>query len=222
MSDAPHLESDDAIDAEFEPASPKSKPVFSPAGPSWLAFLPVAALSLISLILAAMAVGWLPDLSGRASTAQSLRADVNALKINADGALSRQSELSSQVATIKAVNQQTRAADRQINDRLDALDTALATLKTELADLKTQFGEMTPATGRDGQPVLLKVNPEVLARLSDAEDAISALQAARVSAPDTGDDVRTEVAALRSELDTLKTEKTAEDDEESTAAQAAA
>ncbi len=162
------------IDAEFEPAEPKSTgPKTKTGGPGWLAIGSVGLLALVSLGVSAASAGWIPGFKPGADQIAALETQVSNLA-NSGTAQSTQaqtlaseiSDLSARADSLRADRTRTVTDLRAIRGEIEALQADVSALqRARVASLAETPTEPTPS---DGTPDLSAVE----SRLSALEDAL--------------------------------------------------
>ena len=162
------------IDAEFEPAEPKSsKSKSKTGGPGWLAIGLVGGLALTSLIVSAASAGWIPGYKPGANQFASLETQVSNLantgatqQTQAQDLASQVTDLSARADSLRADRTRTVTDLRALRDEIEALQADVSALqRARVASLADTPAE--PSTS-DSAPDLSAVE----ARLSALEDAL--------------------------------------------------
>ena len=213
------------IDAEFEPAAPKSKKTKPDkrSGPGWTAFGGVTLISLVSLAIAAAASGFIPGLSKGEDQIEPLKTELAALKVEENLNREAIAKLNKDVERANELQRQVRTYRAEVDQRLNDLEGALGVLETDLAALPTS--EVAPvAVTKENESsteeIIAETDPsdnvqtaDFEARFTALEDqlaglALSATQSDDMPLPlnDELEAIEADITALKERLDAVETE----------------
>ena len=192
------------IDAEFEPALPRTPSLTRRRGPSWLAFLVLGGISLLSFALAAAAFGLIPRLKAGSGDIAVLKTEIATLKTERDMAQEARADLALKITD--------RDAElRVLNSTLKDISGAVAIVENRIEIVRDRVDEIAarPALASaidpdTGEPVLTPVNPLVLDRLETLENAISTFPAVAPLTTDETNALSAQIAQLRAEIENLR------------------
>ncbi len=142
------------IDAEFEPAAPKTEPANrSGSGPGWIAFGGLALIAGLSLILAIASSGFIPGFQPGAAKIAALDSDLAAILTAQTESASQATTFDAEIAALKGRADSLRADRtrtvtdmRAFRDEIDAIQTDIAALQRARVATLAEDADGDPAT----------------------------------------------------------------------------
>ena len=179
MSDSslpPSTGDDMPIDAEFEPAEPKPDAKKARgSGPGWLPFGGLGAITLLSLLLAAASMGFIPGLLPSSDRFEALETQVANLQTSGTSQTTRSDSLASEITDLSARADSLRADRTRTVTELRALGEKIETLQADVSALQRARVASLAEAGNGSA-----VN-ETAPDLSSVETRLSALEDAMVT-----------------------------------------
>lgn len=179
MSDSslpPSPGDDMPIDAEFEPAKPA--PAAKKArgsGPGWIPFGVLGGITLLSLILSAASMGFVPGLSPASDRFEALETQVSNLQTTGTSQSTRSESLASEITDLSARADSLRADRTRTVTELRALSEEIGTLQADVSALQRARVASLAEAGDGTAPT------EVAPDLSSVETRLAALEDAMVT-----------------------------------------
>lgn len=184
------------IDAEFEPAAPKSGADVSPGkGPGWAAFGGLGLIALAGFVLAAASAGLIPGFQPGAGKVSDLENRVDAFEAAQSGTADQATNQAAEIAALKGRADSLRADRTRTVTDMRALRDEIDAIQADLAALQRARVATLAEEASDGD------SPGTSASLAALETRIAALEDALVSQLD-GYNLALDL--LKSRLDALE------------------
>jgi len=192
------------IDAEFEPALPRTPSLTGRRGPSWLAFLVLGGISLLSFALAAAAFGLIPGLKAGSGDITAMKTEIATLKTERDMAQEARAELALKIADRDAELRVLNNTLKDISGTVALVENRIEIVRDRVDEIATRPALASAIDPDTGEPVLTPVNPLVLDRLETLENAISTFPAVGPLTTGETDALSAQIAELRAEIENLR------------------
>ena len=184
------------IDAEFEPAAPKSGADASPGkGPGWAAFGGLGLIALVGFVLAAASAGLIPGFQPGAGKVSDLETRIDAFEAAQSGTADQATNQAAEIAALKGRADSLRADRTRTVTDMRALRDEIDAIQADLAALQRARVATLAEEASDGD------SPGTSASLAALETRIAALEDALVSQLD-GYNLALDL--LKSRLDALE------------------
>ncbi|MCR9079424.1 MAG: hypothetical protein NXH78_10025 [Hyphomonadaceae bacterium] len=184
------------IDAEFEPAAPKSGADASPGkGPGWAAFGGLGLIALAGFVLAAASAGLIPGFQPGAGKVSDLETRIDAFEAAQSGTADQATNQAAEIAALKGRADSLRADRTRTVTDMRALRDEIDAIQADLAALQRARVATLAEEASDGD------SPGTSASLAALETRIAALEDALVSQLD-GYNLALDL--LKSRLDALE------------------
>jgi hypothetical protein len=199
------------IDAEFEPAAPRTKAPkqTNRSGPGWLAFGLVGLISIASLGLAAASSGLLPGFKDDADALEPIKTDIAALKVTGDLSQEAVTQLAEDITRLNAFRRNAVNSQRNINQQFEDINGAIEVLEADISAAMgdTPIAAATVATGPElAATEATQTEPADImeTRFSELEARIAALSNAASVETNSADIATIELTAIEEEIGLLR------------------